>query len=218
MKHAVRSIAFVVSLLLAVTVLAFSSAGHSFASGSAGHLRTPINWHPQSGAGPVAGSYATLNTRSNGASFTFHADQLKPHHVYTLWVVILNAPENCATSPCTAADGLGNTDAVQANITYGAGHVAGNSAKGTFAGFVAAGEMPDGWYTNDFSNPLGAEIHLVLNDHGPMIPELVSNMLHSYRGGCTDASLPPPFPASAKADGTPGPNNCRLYQVAIFQQ
>jgi hypothetical protein len=78
--------------------------------------------------------------------------------------------------------------------------------------------MPDAWYDNDFSDPLGAEIHLVLNDHGPKITDLLSNMLHSYRGGCTDASLPPPFPASAKADGIPGPNTCRLYQTAIFQQ
>jgi len=51
-----------------------------------------------------------------------------------------------------------------------------------------------------------------------MIPDLVANQISTFRGGCTDASLPPPFPATAKADGLPGPNTCRLYQFAIFQQ
>jgi hypothetical protein len=96
--------------------------------------------------------------------------------------------------------------------------VAGSDGSASFAGFVSAGELPDGWFGNGFTNPLGAEIHLVLNDHGPTIPELVSNMLQTYRGGCTDESLPPAFPETAKADGIPGPNTCRLYQVAIFQQ
>ena len=62
-----------------------------------------------------------------------------------------------------------------------------------------------------------AEIHLVVNDHGPAIPGMVDEMLHTYRGGCTDDSLPPPFPATAKSDGAPGPNTCRLYQSATFQ-
>jgi hypothetical protein len=30
------------------------------------------------------------------------------------------------------------------------------------------------------------------------------------------ASLVPFFPATAFADGDPGPNTCRLYQVAVF--
>ncbi len=66
--------------------------------------------------------------------------------------------------------------------------------------------------------PTGAKIHLVLNDHGRLHPEIAALMLTSYRGGCSDGSLPPPFPASAKADGVPGPNACVLIQDAIFQQ
>jgi hypothetical protein len=43
-------------------------------------------------------------------------------------------------------------------------------------------------------------------------------MLNTYRGGCSDDSLPPPFPDSAKADGEAGPNACRLIQDAVFMQ
>lgn len=219
MKQRKISTNYMIGFLLIFIAVAFSGAQQVFASGNDGPLQASVNWHAQSGSGPVEGAYATLNTNANGASFTFHAAQLNPGHVYTVWFVAIDAPENCATSPCTAAaDVLGNTQGVQANITYAAGHVVGASGQATFAGFIPAGDMPDGWFDNDFSNPLGAEIHLVLNDHGPMIPGLVSNMLHTYRGGCTDESLPPPFPATAKADGIPGPNTCRLYQVAIFQQ
>lgn len=219
MKQRKISIIYVTGALLIFVAVALLAAQKVLASSNGGPLQSSVSWHAQSGTGPVEGAYATLNTNANGASFTFHATRLNPGHVYTVWFVAINAPENCATSPCTAAaDVLGNTEGVQANITYGAGHVVGASGQATFAGFIPAGAMPDGWFDNGFSNPLGAEIHLVLNDHGPMIPGLVSNMLHTYRGGCTDASLPPPFPPTAKADGIPGPNTCRLYQVAIFEQ
>jgi ubiquinone/menaquinone biosynthesis C-methylase UbiE len=42
-------------------------------------------------------------------------------------------------------------------------------------------------------------------------------MIRTYRAGCTDASLPAIFPASAKGDGQPGPNTCRLWQLAVFE-
>ncbi len=164
----------------------------------------------------VEGARASLVTNDNGISYTFQTRDLVPGHIYTLWVVVINAPENCATTPCTPADVLGNTDAVQANITYGAGRVVGDSGQATLAGAVSAGVLEAGWYGNAFTNPRGAEIHLVLHSHGPAIADLLSNMLHSYRGGCTDASLPPAFPGTAKADGIPGPNTCQSYQFAIF--
>ena len=78
--------------------------------------------------------------------------------------------------------------------------------------------MPQAWYGNGLQDPEAAEIHLVINDHGPLLADMVGTMLGSYRGGCTDESLPLLFPDSAKADGTPGPNACLLYQVAVFQQ
>jgi hypothetical protein len=33
-----------------------------------------------------------------------------------------------------------------------------------------------------------------------------------------DKSFPAEFPAAAFADGTPGPNTCRMIQAAIFTQ
>lgn len=60
-------------------------------------------------------------------------------------------------------------------------------------------------------------MHLILNDHGPKLPEFMPEMIQTYRAGCTDKSLPPIFPETAIGDGTPGPNTCRLFQLAVFQ-
>jgi hypothetical protein len=200
-------------LLLALSLVRMQTA---VAGGPAAVQQADVNWHPQSGAGMVDGAWAQLVRNDSGATFTFHARDLMPGHVYTIWFVAVNNPAACATTPCTPADAILNSEAVESDVIYGAGHVAGQSGNGTFGGHLSAGDWSGSWFGNGFTNPHGAEIHLVLNDHGPMIPDLVSNMLSTYRGGCTDESLPPIFPATAFADGIPGPNTCRLYQVAIF--
>jgi hypothetical protein len=200
-------------LLLALSLVRMQTA---VAGGPAAVQQADVNWHMQSGEGMVDGAWAQLVRNDSGAAFNFHAKELIPGHVYTIWFVTVNNPDACASTPCTPADVILNSEAVESDVTYGAGHVAGQSGSAAFGGHLAAGDFPNGWLGNGFTNPHGAEIHLVLNDHGPMIPDLVSNMLSTYRGGCTDESLPPIFPATAFADGIPGPNTCRLYQVAIF--
>jgi hypothetical protein len=207
----------VVALALLVGVLAAALTLPVAAKGPPDIQRVTVSWHAQSGSGIVPGAWAKLKRDDRGAKFLFHATQLKPGHVYTVWFVIVNDPTACATTPCTAADIILNSEAVDSDVTYGAGRVAGNSGKASLSGRISAGVLSNSWFGNGFTNPRGAEIHLVLNDHGPVIPDLLSNMLTTYRGGCTTESLPAIFPPTAIADGIPGPNTCRLYQVAIFQ-
>jgi len=187
------------------------------ALGAAQHQSSPMMWHPQTGmAGAVGGgAAATLVRRSNGVSFDLRTSGLRPGHAYTIWFVVLNNPAACSARPCNAQDILLNA-ATDAQVTYGAGHVVGASGRGGFAGSFQVGEV-GGWLPGGrLVNPLGAEIQLVINDHGPKLPAFMPGMIQTYRAGCTDASLPGIFPASAKADGAPGPNACQLYQVAVF--
>ncbi len=179
-----------------------------------------VEWHPQSGEGEVLGARAHLMRTRTGVKASLRTNELKPGNVYTLWWIVINNPENCAAypEPCTSADILGNTEALQADVTYGGGKIARSSGKGRFASHLNVGELSNSWFGNGLDSVSDAEFHLIINDHGPKIPGLVGNMLHTYRGGCTDDSLPPPFPETAKADGIPGPNTCRLYQAAIFQR
>lgn len=169
-------------------------------------------------ARPIAGAQANLLTSSDGATMTLTTGQLEPGHVTTAWWVIMTRPELCETSPCSPEDVIGGADRVGTQIVYADGVVNGSDGTASFSAHLAAGEVQNGWYDQSFDNPGDAEIHLVLNDHGPLLPEIAASMLTSYRGGCSDDSLPPPFPATAKANGTPGPNSCQLIQDAIFMQ
>lgn len=169
-------------------------------------------------ARPIANAQAKLTRSENGALMHMTTFELRPGNVTTAWWVIMTKPELCEASPCSAEDVIGRADIVGTQIVYADSAVNNPDGSATFQSFLPKGPVANGWYEPAFDNPLDAEIHLVLNDHGPLLPSIAASMLTSYRGGCSDESLPPPFPDTAKADGTPGPNQCQLIQDAIFSQ
>jgi hypothetical protein len=178
-----------------------------------------IQTHPSQGdVREVEGAHAELFTTEDDVTVIFRTSDLEPGHVYTAWWVVINNPENCADSPCTAADILGNPNSVNSEVAWADGILVTEKGNMMFAAYLAVGEVPGGWFGNGVTNPLGAEVHIVIHDHGLLIPEMAGTMLDSLRGGCTDESVPPPYPDVAKADGEPGPNTCRLVQFVIFQQ
>lgn len=182
--------------------------------------RTGVNWHPQQEplgrVGPVEDARAKLVRTRRGISFRIKTNSLTPGNAYTLWLVVINNPAACTTTPCAAPDIIGNPD-TQSQVRYAAGHVAGRSGRGTFAGWVREGPL-SGWLPDrSLDDAKTAEIHLVLNDHGPKLAEFMPGMIRTYRGGCSDDSpFPAIFPATALADGAVGPNICRLFQSAVF--
>ncbi|MGH9153626.1 MAG: hypothetical protein ACRD03_14755 [Acidimicrobiales bacterium] len=202
----------------AVLVATLTSAVPS-AGAAATDARVAVSWHPQMApmSGPVEGASAHLVRTGNGISYSLHATNLVAGHSYTLWQVVVNNPAACDPRPCTAPDILGNPDA-DGQVSYAAGHVTGGRGQATLAGSQRVGAIPEGWLDDrGLVDPMGAEVHLVLNDHGPALAELMPEMIHTYRGGCSDSSpFPPIFPPKAIADGQVGPNTCRLTQVAVF--
>jgi hypothetical protein len=210
----------------AITVLLLGASLVVTSLGTAGATaaqvdREPVRWHMQSGnphlslVGP--GATSQLVRTAEGISYSINTEQLLPGHAYTVWVVVINNPAACTASPCSPQDILLNP-ATNSQVTYGTGRVVGDSGESGFGGALRAGPITAGWLPGrGLDNPLGADVHLVLNDHGTMLTEFMPEMISTYRAGCTDASLPGIFPASAKADGTPGPNTCRLRQVVLFE-
>lgn len=177
-----------------------------------------VRWHAQTGGTDlVEGASASLVRTDSGISYRFHAKALTPGHAYTLWLVVIDQPENCANVPCAAGDFLAKVEP-DAQVTYAAGNVAGGSGAATFSGHRSLGPI-DGWLAGrSFDNPRGAEVHLVVNDHGPKLSDHMPGMIHTYRGGCSDDSpFPAIFPSTALEDGEPGPNMCLLTQAAVFQ-
>lgn len=178
-----------------------------------------VETHPSQGdVRTVNGATATLVTTKRGAFVSVVTHELTPGNAYTLWWVVINKPGACENSPCSPDDVMQRMDVTKADVGYADGLIAGEGGIGHFTSHLPVGPIPQAWYDNGLENPQGAEIHLIINDHGPLLPDMARSMLGSARGGCTDESLPEMFPAIAKADGTPGPNTCRLVQAAIFTQ
>jgi hypothetical protein len=208
-----------ISLLLAVMAVLFAVVAPAAATG-AEHQTAGVSWHAQQAgqgkSGPVAGASATVVRNDNGIAYRLNTKGLEEGNAYTLWLVVVNNPSACVFTPCSAADIINNSDS-DSQVRFAAGHVAGASGNGTFAGHVSEGPL-SGWLPDrTLEDGRGAEVHLVVNDHGPAIPEHMPDMIHTYRGGCSDASpFPPVFPATALTDGETGPNTCRLYQAAVF--
>src|SRR4051794_17049118 len=184
--------------------------------------RVAVGSHAQSGNVPFSpvggGATAQLIRNENGISYSLGTEKLQPGHAYTVWVVVINNPAACTASPCSGPDIVLNP-ATRSQITYGGGHVVGENGKAGFGGHLKQGPIPQGWLPGRaLEDPFAADVHLVLNDHRPVLTAYMPEMTHTSRAGCTDASLPAIFPATARADGTPGPNTCRLWQVAVFEQ
>ena len=200
------------SMTALVALLAGASA---MADGiSEGQVRT----HPSQGeVTVVSGATSRLSTQDEGIFVHFETDGLAPGHVHTLWLVTINAPAQCEKSDCTSKDVLKRSDAVLSDVGYAGGVVVGPDGTAEFAYYQPRGDLSGGWFGHGLGDPASAEVHLVVNDHGPLIDGRAHEMLSTYRDGCTDESIPAPMPATARAQGTPGPNTCRLVQFSIFK-
>jgi hypothetical protein len=196
------------------------ACGLSFAAGAGAADTLPMSWVPPSGMtpGPIAGTHALLETSPAGASMRIETSGLTPGHAITVWWVAVQSPENCSTRPCSPMDAMGNAELMNTVATNAGGAVV--EADGTLeiASFLPVGAVDGNFYDSTFDQPQTAEFHLVIQDHGPLIPDLAAEMLGYFRGGCTDESVPPFYPASAMSDGQPGPNACNTAQVALFIQ
>lgn len=161
----------------------------------------------------VEGAQAKLTTNESGATVRFQTSGLTPGNAYTVWWIIFNNPAACAAPGCSDAD-FGNAAALP-ELTYATGHVIGDSGKGNFGAHLQAGEVPGGWFGYGFTNPTGAEIHVAIHDHGPMIPSLVNEMISTFAGGCSNdySGMPP-----NAQNGTPGPNECATVQFTVVKQ
>ncbi|MEH6470506.1 MAG: hypothetical protein V7752_04580 [Halopseudomonas sp.] len=181
----------------------------------------PMLTHPSQGAmSEVSSSKAQVRRYHDGVAIKLNSTQLLPGNVYTLWFAVMNQPHKCKKAPdfCTSNDVLKETRKTQSDVVYAGGTVADESGNVSFNAFIDSGQPENFWFKTGLTNPRSAELHLIINQHGAANTALLASMLGSYRGGCTDQSLPAAFPDSAKTDGKPGPNTCKMVQVARFQQ
>jgi hypothetical protein len=134
----------------------------------------------------------------NGVTVTLNTSGLEPGSAVTIWWVVFNNPNECVDG-CDETD-LGNPN-VAGDVIYAAGHVVGNNGTAHFAAHLNEGDSGGSLFPQPSPGLIDAqtaEIHLVVRSHGPAIPGMIPEQIHTFNGGCP-------------------PNVCENVQFAIFQ-
>ncbi|WP_154446300.1 hypothetical protein [Halovulum marinum] len=166
----------------------------------------------------IDGATATLVSYDGGVLVDVATAELMPGHGYTMWFVPINAPEACAAAPCTSSDVVGNHEAVQSDVSYGAGAIADADGRARFTTHRAAGDLVDPWFGHGLQKPMTAEVHVVIRDHGPMdglSAAAVEDALTSHAGQCDPGKLPD---FDGARIGMAGGYACQNVQDAVFIQ
>lgn len=199
--------------LASATIFALSSATAIVAETSESLIKT----HPSQGEVTVVeGATSSLIRGPEGVHIRMETSGLIAGNAYTYWMVIFNDPSQCEAAPCTGKDALTRSDIVLSDAGYVGSTIVGADGNLSMSAYQAVGEMQNAFFGRGITSTDGLEVHLILQDHGPVIEGRELEMVSTYRGGCSDASIPPPFPATARAHGNDGPNQCRMVQFALF--
>jgi hypothetical protein len=168
----------------------------------------------------VLGSSRLVRTEA-GITASLQSSGLPPGHAVTMWFVVFNYPEFCASSPCGPAD-IPNPD-VKFDGLYGAGHVIGGSGSANFGGHLPVGDASGSFAVEQggagvgLLNPLGAEVFLMLHVHGPAgTGQLLKSQISSFFGGC-QVFLGPDGVADGPEDMPVSTGECSTVQLSIHQ-
>jgi len=137
----------------------------------------------------IAGAWSTLSTSEQGARMTLQTSELDSGNSVTAWWVIFNEPSNCKDQHGAFACGpgdlpvFGGDDSAVTSVVYAAGHQIGGSGRATFSGYLATGDTAGALFGPGLVNPTGAEIHLVVRDHGELTPQQRAEGIHNF-GPC----------------------------------
>ncbi len=172
------------------------------------------------GGGPPApvGSSSLVRT-DRGSSARLATGALTPDHVVTMWWVVFNDPAGCeagipGASSCGPQDARAGRGAI--TIMRAAGRIADRDGEARYGAHARIGDTSGALTGPGLVAPRHAEVILALKSHGPRIPGLVSDQLHTFAGGCADSSDAPPG-APPQLVGPAGPNDCAEIQISVHR-
>ena len=119
-----------------------------------------------------------------------------PVGAYTVWWVIFNDPSMCSDGECGENDVLPppGTTGVGVSPLWATGGVVGPDRMGHFSASLGVGpESAPGQvlWGDGLNDPMGAEVHLVVRYHGPVIwsdANTFHEQLYTFPGFCTPSS------------------------------
>lgn len=137
------------------------------------------------GSPVVEGSWSIVVRTDNSLSMDFHTTGLQPG-AYTVWWGIFNNPDACTPlqGGCSPDDFFVPGNPAQATKVRAAGHIVGADGIGNFGGHVSVGQTRDVILGPGLLNPRGAVIRIVPRYHGPVVPEIITDQIHTEQGGC----------------------------------
>lgn len=160
----------------------------------------------------IGGASATLTRTGKGLSATFKTS-LPVGHAETMWWVIFNNPDGC-TDGCGDDEVFtafgGGTNPAEVSILNADGRVVPRSGRTTFAAQLNVGSDGPGevLLPGGITNPLGALVLLVIDEHGPAASDPQTRWLQTHAltwdGACPNQTAENPF------------GHCFDTQIAVF--
>lgn len=113
----------------------------------------------------ISGASSKLSRSSKGIKVKFKTNGLIPGNAYTMWWIV-----------------FGETPGPPASL-YASGQVVYDSGNNILSSHLNA--------SPDFTNPLTAEVHIVLRTHGVAVPGIIDEQIGGRLGGCdVDLTFP----------------------------
>jgi glucose/arabinose dehydrogenase len=156
-------------ILVALVLVGLLSVVLVSRAGAATQTTSPVTTF----AGATVGT-STLTRTDGGIAFSLQTTGLAAGHAMTIWWMVFNP--NGSVS-----------------VQYAAGHVIDEGGTAEFGGYLKVGDT-DGVINNGpgLLDALGANVVLVVRDHGPKDPGRVDEQIHSFGAcnpTCTDLQI-----------------------------
>lgn len=205
-----------VVLLTGVLALAAAPA----AAAPASHSSSAVFTIPTVEAPPRAVGSSTLVRTDSGISLRVATSHLDPHDAVTLWIIVANDPDSCEAgfpglSQCGPADHVAGRG--QMSVHYGAGRIVADDGTARYGARLRVGDTAQALFEGEpgLLDPRGAEVIAVLKTHGPKVPGLASDQLHTFAGACADQTTPPGLTVRPGMLGHSGDNDCAERQFTV---
>ena len=199
MRHRVLLILTVISVI-AVGFSIYGSSVISNASAAVEQDLTPVMDFQDHGGVMIMnpsqrGTSLLMRTR-DGVSMNIDTSDL-PVGAYTIWWVIFNDPSQCSDGECGENDvfPIPGNEAAGLSPVWATGGIVGPDRKAHFSaslGLGIDGAPGDILWGPGLTDPMGAEIHLIVRYHGPTYwadPSMMAQQIMTVGGRCTPATF-----------------------------
>jgi hypothetical protein len=119
----------------------------------------------------VVGASSKLVRNQNGVTVTVNTSGLVSGSAVTIWLIVFN----------------NGTSGGPDDVIYGAGHVVGPNGTANFAAHLNEGDSGGSLFPQPSPGLIDAEtaeIHIVVRSHGPFIPGMIPEQIHTVEGDC----------------------------------